>query len=138
MFEVIGQPELATDERFADAARLRENAGVATELLATAFARRTASEWRERLASFRGQWSMVQDTLEAAVDPQAVANGYLAQCRTEDGTPFQLVTAPVQYDEAPAVPARAPGFNEHGDAILTDLGLDWDAILDLKARGVVA
>ena len=60
------------------------------------------------------------------------------ECQTADGTPFRLVAAPVQYDEEPAKPARAPKFNEHGDAILGDLGLDWDAIIDLKVRGVVA
>jgi crotonobetainyl-CoA:carnitine CoA-transferase CaiB-like acyl-CoA transferase len=81
---------------------------------------------------------MVQDTLEAAADPQTVANGYVQDCETADGLPFQLAAAPVQYDEAPAAPRRAPAFNEHGDAILADLGLDWDAIVDLKVRGVVA
>ncbi len=44
----------------------------------------------------------------------------------------------VQFDEHPATPPRAPEFNEHGDAILSDLGLDWDTIVDLKVRGVVA
>jgi len=80
----------------------------------------------------------VQDTLEASRDPQTVANGYVADCATAAGTPFKLAVAPVQYDEQPAAPSRAPEFNEHGDAILAELGLDWDAILDLKARGVVA
>jgi crotonobetainyl-CoA:carnitine CoA-transferase CaiB-like acyl-CoA transferase len=136
--DVIGRPELATDERFADAASLTKNSAAATQLLTGAFAERTAAEWRVRLASFAGQWTMVQDTLEASVDPQTVANGYVATCHTSDGKPFKLVAAPVQYDEKPAIPARAPEFNEHGDAILGELGLDWDAIVDLKARGVVA
>ena len=51
--------------------------------------------------------------------------------------PFRLVAVPVQYDEEPATPRRAPEFNEHGDEILAELGLDWDAIVDLKVRGVV-
>ena len=136
--EVIGQPELATDERFADAASLTKNAAVAGDLLAAALSERTAAEWRERLASFAGQWTMVQDTLEAAADPQTVANGYVVDCQTAGGTPYKLAAAPVQYDEQPALPGRAPEFNEHGDAVLTELGLDWDAIVDLKARGVVA
>ena len=38
----------------------------------------------------------------------------------------------MQYDGVPAKPSRAPEFNEHGDAILEELGLDWDAIVDLK------
>jgi hypothetical protein len=44
----------------------------------------------------------------------------------------------VTYDGQPPRPRRAPGFNEHGDEILGDLGLDWDRIVDLKVRGVVA
>jgi crotonobetainyl-CoA:carnitine CoA-transferase CaiB-like acyl-CoA transferase len=136
--EAIGQPQLATDERFADAQTLMKNSAAAAQILAAAFAERTAAEWRVRLASFPGQWAMVQDTLEAAADPQTTANGYVADCRTAEGAPFQLAAAPVQYDEVPAAPGRAPGFNEHGDAILQELGLDWDAILALKERGVVA
>jgi hypothetical protein len=49
-----------------------------------------------------------------------------------------LAAAPIQYDGEAAQPTRAPEFNEHGDAILTDLGLGMDAIIDLKVRGVVA
>jgi crotonobetainyl-CoA:carnitine CoA-transferase CaiB-like acyl-CoA transferase len=106
--------------------------------VAEAFAEHTLDEWRERLAGFSGQWAVVQDTLEAAGDPQTVANGYVLGCATADGTPFQLVTAPVQYDGEPAQPKRAPEFNEHGESILESIGFDWDTIVDLKVRGVVA
>ena len=133
---VIERPELATDERFAGAA-ISAHAGEATDLVRSVFAERTVDEWRARLADFSGQWVVVQDTLEAASDPQTVANGYVADCATADGTPFQLAAAPVQYDEKPAAPRRAPEFNEHGDAILEELGFDMDTILDLKVRGVV-
>src|SRR5207249_3899459 len=73
---VIGRPELAGDERFAGAVSISANAGIAAELVAEAFAERTLEEWRERLAEFSGQWAVVQDTLEAAGDPQTIANGY--------------------------------------------------------------
>ena len=136
--EVVGRPELATDERFADAAAIKENVAVAIDLLRAAFAERTSDEWRQRFAGFSGQWTMVQDTLEAAADPQTVANGYVQDCETAEGVPFQLAAAPVQYDEVPAKPKRAPEFNEHGDAILEGLGLDMGTIMDLKVRGIVA
>jgi crotonobetainyl-CoA:carnitine CoA-transferase CaiB-like acyl-CoA transferase len=136
--KVIDRPELAGDERFADAAAIAAHAGEAVALLEEAFSSRTGDEWRARLADFSGQWAMVQDTLEAAADEQTVANGYVQDCATADGTPFQLAAAPVQYGGEAPRPRRAPEFNEHGDAILGALGLDMDTILDLKVRGVVA
>lgn len=136
--QVIGRPELAADERFADAESIKENVGAAADQLRAAFAERTAEEWREAFAGFSGQWTMVQDALEAAADPQTVANGYVQDCETADGTPFKLAAAPVQFGGEPARPKRAPEFNEHGDAVLEDLGLDRDTIVDLKVRGVVA
>ena len=107
------------------------------EILRAAFAEHTVAEWREKLADFTGQWCVVQDTLEAADDPQTLANGYVQDCQTAGGTPFHLVAAPVQFGGEPAPAGRAPEFNEHGDAILEELGIDWDTIVDLKVRSVV-
>jgi crotonobetainyl-CoA:carnitine CoA-transferase CaiB-like acyl-CoA transferase len=136
--DVLDRDDLKVDPRFSDHAALMANADAGSEILAGIFAEATLAEWRERLDAFAGQWAVLQDTLQAAVDPQTLANGYLQDCTTADGTPFQLVAVPVQYDEQPAAAGRAPEFNEHGDDILTELGLDWDTIIDLKVRGVVA
>ena len=135
---LLGRPELAIDERFADHQSLADHAGAAADELTAAFADCDAEEWRTRLADFSGQWTVVQDTLAAAADPQTLANGYVVDCETASGTPFQLAGAPLQYDGHAPQTSRAPGFNEHGDDILVEVGLDWDAIVDLKARGVVA
>jgi crotonobetainyl-CoA:carnitine CoA-transferase CaiB-like acyl-CoA transferase len=136
--EVLGRPELANDPRFADHEALRENSAEAIEALAATISAKPLVEWRERLAGFSGQWTVVQDTLEVADDPQTVANGYVQECHSASGTPFWLAAAPVEFDGEPPVPERAPELNEHGDAILEELGLDWDTIIDLKVRGVVA
>jgi crotonobetainyl-CoA:carnitine CoA-transferase CaiB-like acyl-CoA transferase len=135
---IIGRPELASEPRFSTHQALTANSVAAVELLTEVFRSATVDEWRARLASFTGQWTVVQDSMEAAADPQTVANGYVQECRTASGTAFRLVSAPVQFDEEPAAPNRAPEFNEHGDSILDSLGFDQDAILDLKVRGVVA
>jgi hypothetical protein len=45
--------------------------------------------------------------------------------------------APDHYTEPP-VPGRAPEFNGHGAAILEELGIDTDTIIDLKVSGVAA
>jgi crotonobetainyl-CoA:carnitine CoA-transferase CaiB-like acyl-CoA transferase len=135
---LVGLPELATDERFVDQAAIREHAMEGVELLREAFAERTAEEWKQVLAAFSGQWTVVQSTLEAIEDPQAIANGYIVESATAEGTPFKLAAAPVQFgDDLPST-NRAPGFNEHGDEILEGIGLDTEQIIDLKVRGVVA
>jgi crotonobetainyl-CoA:carnitine CoA-transferase CaiB-like acyl-CoA transferase len=137
MCEVLGRPDLINDARFADHASLLANSGEAIAILREAFAQCSLDEWRDRLADFVGQWTVVQNTLELATDPQSVANGYVQECSTATGTPFHLSAAPVQFDEEAPVPTRGPEFNEHGDEILTELGLDWDAVVELKVRGVV-
>jgi crotonobetainyl-CoA:carnitine CoA-transferase CaiB-like acyl-CoA transferase len=136
--DAIGRPDLKDDERFADQESLLAHGSEAVALLDEVFASAPLEQWLERLSTFDGQWCVVQDTLTAVDDPQTVANGYVQPCETADGTPFRLVAAPVQFDEEPARPTRAPEFNEHGDELLAELGIDWDTIVDLKVRGVVA
>jgi len=117
---------------------LAENAGVAREILAEIFLASTLSEWRTRLEDFEGQWAFAQDTLEVVEDPQTLANGYIGETATADGTPYRLVTTPVQFDGSVAAPKRGPEFNEHCDEILAGLGYDQDKIIELKVAGVVA
>jgi crotonobetainyl-CoA:carnitine CoA-transferase CaiB-like acyl-CoA transferase len=138
MCEVIGRPELIDDERFSTQPKLIENNDAAVAILNEVFASATLDEWRERLEDFSGQWAVVQHTLEVVVDPQAIANGYMQDCATADGTEFQMVAVPMQFDNEAAATARAPEFNEHGDEILESIGLDWDQIVDLKVKNVVA
>jgi crotonobetainyl-CoA:carnitine CoA-transferase CaiB-like acyl-CoA transferase len=136
--ECIGRPELATDERFAGHEALTKNTSEAQQILAEVFAAAPLEDWRKRLEPFTGQWTVVQDSLQVTKDAQAIANGYVQDCTAVSGAPFQLIAAPIQFDEEPAKPERAPEFNEHGDEILQSIGLDWEKIVDLKVRGVVA
>jgi crotonobetainyl-CoA:carnitine CoA-transferase CaiB-like acyl-CoA transferase len=137
--ERLGIDEYAADERFTVHEHLMEHARAGEALIAARMKEETFAYWCERFTGMRGQWAPVQDTLDLASDPMVTANGYLQELRTKDGHAFQLVTTPVQFDEEPQPSARAPEFNEHGDDILTgELGLDWDTVIDLKVRGIVA
>jgi crotonobetainyl-CoA:carnitine CoA-transferase CaiB-like acyl-CoA transferase len=136
--EHIGRPELARDPRFDSVEALAKNALAAVEILREVFATQTLVEWTRRFQTLRGQWAPVQNALEVAADPQVRAMGYIAATETADGTPFELGASPVQFDERPTPTARAPLFNEHGDEILQQLGLDWDQILALRAAGAIA
>jgi crotonobetainyl-CoA:carnitine CoA-transferase CaiB-like acyl-CoA transferase len=136
--ELVGRPELGADERFATYEAMSAHAQDAADLLQAALSERTAEEWAPILDTFSGQWTWVQSTLDVVNDPQAIANGLVVDCANAEGEAFQLAAAPVQFGGEPAQPRRAPEFNEHGDAILEGLGLDTEAIIDLKVRGVVA
>lgn len=135
--EHIGRPDLITDPRFDSHDKLMLNGGEARAIIAAVFAGATLAEWTQRLATLKGQWAPVQNTLEVAADPQVMANGYLVRTATRQGVEFDLVASPVQFDEQPTGTRRAPEFNEHGDEILQELGYDWDAIIALKAAGAV-
>jgi crotonobetainyl-CoA:carnitine CoA-transferase CaiB-like acyl-CoA transferase len=134
----IGRDDLAEDPRFSDHATILANNHEAIALLREEYARYTLAEWSDKLVGFPGQWTVARTAYDIHEDPQVEPNGYLQTVETADGKPFKLVAAPLQYDGEAAKPGRAPEFNEHGDAILGTLGLDWDAIVDLKVRGVVA
>ncbi len=137
LVELLGRSDLGSDGRFRDYDSLIANNEAARAELRQTFSSRTLAEWCGVLEGFTGQWAVVQGAEESLIDPQPVANGYLQPITTEAGVPFTLVAAPVQFDGEPARPTRAPTFNEHGDSILGDLGLDWDSIVELKLQGVV-
>jgi crotonobetainyl-CoA:carnitine CoA-transferase CaiB-like acyl-CoA transferase len=136
--ERLGIPQYVDDPRFDTNEHFIENAPQGAELVAEAIRGKTLEDWKVQLQGMKGQWAPVQDTVEVASDPQTIANGYLQEIHSKGGTPFTLVSTPVQFNGAPAPTSRGPEFNEHGDEILTEkLGLDWDTIVDLKVKGVV-
>jgi crotonobetainyl-CoA:carnitine CoA-transferase CaiB-like acyl-CoA transferase len=134
----IERSELAGDPRFDSVENLAQNALTAVDIVREVIASKTLTEWTQRFQTLRGQWAPVQNTLEVAADPQVRAMGYIAPTETADGTPFELGASPVQFDEEPTPTARSPLFNEHGDEILQELGMDWDQIIELRAAGAVA
>ena len=103
----------------------------------TLFASKSLAEWREILARQEGQWDVVQHAGEMQHDCQVLANRYMQPVAHPDGRTLNMVSVPIQFDGEPLATARAPDVGEHSEAILADLGLDEQAVLDLKIAGVV-
>ena len=133
----IGDPGMADDPRFVDQDARGRNARACVEWLDGVFARRDLDAWRRALADFPGEWAPVQRPAELHDDRQVQANGYIAAVDVGEGGPLPMVTTPVQFDEQPGRPTRAPEHGEHTEAVLLELGLSWAEIGALKASGAV-
>jgi crotonobetainyl-CoA:carnitine CoA-transferase CaiB-like acyl-CoA transferase len=133
----VGRPELAEDPRFDSAATRAANSEECVAILDEIFASRTFEEWKAVLLDVKGVWAPVQTASEVLEDPQVLANGYLREVTTDDGTKFRMVASPLQFDEEPPDLVRAPDHGEHTDEVLQELGLDMDAIMDLKISGAI-
>jgi len=134
----MGHPELIEDARFANAAARAEHRVEFIECFDGIFGSKTLAEWRDALAESEGVWAPVQRAPELYDDPQVEANGYLRPVTDGHGNDFQLVAAPVQFDETPPDLRSAPQHGEHTDDVLRELlGLDDETIINHKVSGAI-
>ncbi len=134
--DVIGRRDLLGDNRFATSADRATHARECIEILDAIFADRTLAEWVPMLDRLSTPWTVVKNAREAATDAQVVANGLVTDV---DGPTrsYPLVRSPAQFDgELPPV-RSAPDHGEHTEAVLLELGRDWDEIARLKQSGAV-
>jgi crotonobetainyl-CoA:carnitine CoA-transferase CaiB-like acyl-CoA transferase len=134
---LIGRDDLIEDPRFADLAARRANGQACVAELDTVFAGRTFAEWKELLAELDAPWAPVQSVHEVIDDPQVAANGYLGEVSIDGGEGYRLPAVPVQFDEHGPQLRRAPEHGEHTEALLLELGYDWDRIAELTEQGVI-
>lgn len=132
----VGRPELADDTRFVNLAARRDNAAACVVELDAIFAEHTLDDWKSILAKLDAPWAPIQSVEELVDDPQVVANCYIASVDDGDDS-YRLPTVPVQFNGRPPVLTRAPEHGEHTEAILSELGYDWDRIGELAAGGVI-
>jgi len=137
--EVIGQPELEEDERFAGYdARVRDRAGELIAIFDESFARRPAEEWVRLLCERNVFCARVQDYEQIASDPQVLANGYIVEVERPDGPPVRMVATPVQLSKTPArIRGLAPEIGQHTEELLVEAGYSWDEIESLRGEGVI-
>jgi crotonobetainyl-CoA:carnitine CoA-transferase CaiB-like acyl-CoA transferase len=134
----IDRDDLIDDSRFSSVENLAANAGQAGDIIREEIGKYTLAEWTAKFQTLKGQWAPVQNSVEVAADPQVRANGYITSTTTKEGTDFELVSTPVQFDERPSATVRAPEFNEHCEEILLEAGIDMERMIELKVAGVIA
>jgi crotonobetainyl-CoA:carnitine CoA-transferase CaiB-like acyl-CoA transferase len=139
LFEHLGIPEAADDPRFSDPRALFENAAAASALMVEAFAKQPFEYWRKHLKTYSGQWAPIQSFKDLLTDEQALANDMIIEVEGADGgEPLKLVRGPVQWNGEALETTRAPQASEHTEIVLMEMGIEWDKIEELKAKGAIA
>ena len=136
--EALNVPELAEDERFANAALISKNRAQLIPLLEEAFSHFNYNEIAARLKERDIVFDRMRHYRELATDPQAVANGFVKEYIYESGHPFMMSMPPVHMRSVGETgPGRGPKPGEHTDEILKQLGCSEDEIVHLKEAGAV-
>ena len=136
--EVLGQPALAQDERFAkNAARVR-NLEILRPLIAGLLKEHDRSHWVAALDAAGVPAGPINAIPEVFEDPQVKHRGMrvdiphpLAGTVPQVASPMRFAAAPLAHDRAP------PLLGEHTAAILAELGIDAAEIAALRERGAV-
>jgi crotonobetainyl-CoA:carnitine CoA-transferase CaiB-like acyl-CoA transferase len=134
----MGHAELLDDERFNSAAGRAKNNVAFIDTFDKLFGSKTLAEWKVLLKDTDGVWAPIQRAPELYDDPQVEANGYLRSVTDTNGNEFQLVSAPVQFDETPPELRSAPLHGQHTDDVMRELlGMDDETLINHKISGAL-
>jgi crotonobetainyl-CoA:carnitine CoA-transferase CaiB-like acyl-CoA transferase len=107
-------------------------------LLDELFAVGPRDDWVARLRDADIVAAPINTLLEAASDPDVLANGYVTEIDyPEYGRRLKVHGSPWQFSETPARVGIAPKLGADTDAVLDDLGYNVAEIADLRARKIV-
>jgi len=108
--------------------------GMLDELFATGL----RDDWVARLRGADIVSAPINTLLEAANDPDVLANGYVTEIDyPAHGKRLKVHGSPWHFSETPALIGVAPMLGEHNDEILARLGYSLAQIEDLRQRKII-
>jgi crotonobetainyl-CoA:carnitine CoA-transferase CaiB-like acyl-CoA transferase len=106
--------------------------------LSELFATGARDDWVARLRAGDIVSAPINTLLEAANDPDVVANGYVTEIEyPKCGKRLKVHGTPWQFSETPAKIGIAPELGEHNDEVLASLGYGEAQIADFRTREVI-
>ncbi len=102
------------------------------------FATGKRDEWVARLRAADIVAAPINTLLEAASDPDVLANGYVREIDyPKYGKRLRIHGSPWHFSETPAEPGIAPELGADNDSVLGELGYSTAAIAKLRRRNVI-
>src|ERR1700688_1187979 len=136
--KAIGRPDLLTDPRFSDPAKLVEHMSALAEILDDIFGSKPMAHWREVFDGVHVTFGAVRGPEEVINDPQLRANNMLVPLEGAGGKLTSTISSPINVHGVAKVPAkRAPALGEHNEAVLKELGFSTSEIDGLRESGAV-
>jgi crotonobetainyl-CoA:carnitine CoA-transferase CaiB-like acyl-CoA transferase len=107
-------------------------------LLDRLFATGTRDHWVAKLRAADIVSAPINTMLEAADDPDVLANGYVTEVDyPKHGKRLRVHGTPWQFSETPAKIGVAPGLGEHNEEVLASLGYGAADIRALRERKII-
>ena len=135
--ELVGEPGLATDPRFATMTDRDENRDELVPILDAIFARRTVAAWLDLLVPAGIPAAKVNTVPEALEDPQTLARGDVVEHEHPTLGTVRTIRSALRVSDGECAPARGPFRGEHTDEVLGKLcGYPPERIAELADAGV--
>jgi formyl-CoA transferase len=138
MTEIIGRPDLRSDDRFCTPPARAKNAAALTEII-EGWTRQY--DKREVMKAFAGRGipcGAVLDTAEVLNDAHLRERGTIVDLEHPTRGKFSTIISPLRLSESPVEAARAPLYGEHSVEVLRDLaGYSEEEVAVLRAKGVI-
>ncbi len=138
LFDVVGKPEWAQDPRFNNRKARVENYDALNDQLAPIFRAGKREDWLRRLIARDVPAAPINTLDEVFADPQVKSYGFPIEVEHPQMGKMQLIGNAVDMSRTPPTIDRPPPvLGEQTEEILGALGLDAQAIADLRAKGAV-
>jgi formyl-CoA transferase len=136
--KAFGRPDILTDPRFSDPAKLTANMPQLAAILDEVFGAQPMAHWYEVFSGLHVTFGAVRGPQEVIDDPQLRLNDMVVPLEGAGGKLTSTISSPFQVHGVAKAPARrAPDLGEHNEAILQELGFDAKDIDGLRASGAV-
>ncbi|HEX2545800.1 MAG TPA: CoA transferase [Ramlibacter sp.] len=136
--EVIGDPGLAVDERFATNANRVKNRDALMQVLSGRLAAHGSEAWQEKLEAADIICGPIADYDMLAASPQLAHNGVIVEMKNVDAGVVRMPGGALGDRDAQArVRHGPPAIGEHSREVLAELGVAADEIETLIAAGAV-